>query len=216
MKKLFISRDLAADSPLRPWAAAKGVELHARSLLSFTGKPFAAPEADWWFFYSSRAVQFSIHALAGLAGRPRLAALGAGTARALEEAGLRPDFVGRGQPAAVAAQFRRVAGGLTVFFPRAEQSRKTVQTLLQDDVRVLDAVCYANAAVPPPAPIEADIYVFTSPLNVAAYCDHFTLPEGALVVAIGPSTGSALRDRKIGYSVAEDPTEEALVGLLEG
>jgi uroporphyrinogen-III synthase len=214
VKKLFISRELAGDSPLRPWAAAHGVDLHAQSLLSLKGKPVDAPEADWWFFYSPRAVQFSLDQLRALPELPRLAALGPGTARALAEEGLRPDFVGRGQPEAVAKQFQRVAGGLTVFFPRAEQSRKTVQQLLQDDLTVLDAVCYDNRAVPPAETIAADVYVFTSPLNVAAYCDHHQLEENSQVIAIGPSTAAALAARDIPHQVTPEPTETALVELL--
>lgn len=215
MKQLFISRELAEDSPLRAWAKARGVGLVAQSLLSFSGQAFDPPTADWWFFYSSRAVQFSLAELRAQGGQPRLAALGPGTARALEAEGLPPDFIGRGQPAAVAEQFRRVAAGLSVFFPRAERSRKTIQEILREDIDVLDAVCYRNAAVPPPGPIAADVYVFTSPLNVSAYCDHHPIHDDGLVVAIGPSTGGALDDRGLDHLTTARPTEVALVQLLE-
>ena len=57
---VFITRNLKSDSPLLHWSREKGVEVVGRSLLRFEAVPFEAPrQADWWFFYSSRAVQFS-------------------------------------------------------------------------------------------------------------------------------------------------------------
>lgn len=210
---VFISRDLAAASPLLPWAEQRGATLLARSLLRFAALPFVAPvAADWWFFYSSRAVHFSAAALP--TPPPRLAALGPGTAAALAARGLKSDFVGEGSPAAVAIAFRAQCRGQEVFFPRARQSRKTVQRAIQDTATVLDAVCYDNVAVAQPEPIVADIYIFTSPLNVAAYLDHQPLAPGARVLAIGPSTGAALAERGVAYALAEAPSEEALVQLL--
>ena len=57
---VFVSRDLKAGGPLASWADGGSHRIVAKSLLSFTAVPFAAPAgADWWFFYSSRAVQFA-------------------------------------------------------------------------------------------------------------------------------------------------------------
>ena len=192
---IFISRNLAADSPLRAWALEQGRELLGRSLLRFEPVAFTPPaDADWWFFYSSRAVAFGLAGGDPPAGT-RLAAMGAGTAAALRQRGWEPAFTGVGYPEEVARQFGEVAAGRRVFFPRARQSRRSVQAALADRVTVLDAVCYDNVADPPPAPIVAEVYVYTSPLNVAAYLDHWAHAPGARVVAIGPSTAGALRER---------------------
>lgn len=211
---VFISRDYdpaAPAGPLQRWAATASSRLVARSFLEFTPVDFTPPVADWWFFYSPRAVKFSLHRLpAGV----RLAALGAGTAAALP-AGRSADFVGAGQPAAVAEALAGVAAGQRVFFPRARRSRLSVQTLVADRLTVLDAVCYDNRSRPAAEPILADVYVFTSPLNVAAYLDHQPLAEGARVVALGPSTGAALRGHGLEVEELATPTEEALVGVLE-
>ncbi|MBC6993516.1 uroporphyrinogen-III synthase [Neolewinella lacunae] len=210
---VFISRAVAATSPLLAWAEQRGATLLARSLLRFAALPFAAPEAaDWWFFYSSRAVQFSAAALP--TPRPRLAALGPGTAAALVARGLTPDFVGEGNPEAVASAFQDHCRGQRVFFPRARQSRQTVQRAIQDTATVLDAVCYDNVAVAQTEPILADVYIFTSPLNVAAYLDHQPLAPGARVLAIGPSTGAALAERGVECELAEQPGEEWVVAML--
>ena len=208
---IFISRSLSADSPLRAWASQQGYSLHEQSLISFAAVPFAAPaSADWWFYYSSRAVRF-----AGVPpGGVRLAALGDRTAAALRERAGRVDFCGVGQPEQVARQFAEVAGGQRVFFPRARASRRSVQHALRDRITALDAVCYDNRPAPPAAPIEARVYIFTSPLNVAAYLAHFPLAVDAGVLAMGPSTAAALTARGIPCTHPDQPTEAALLPLV--
>ena len=208
---IFISRHLKPESPLLRWGRERGIEVRGQSLLRFEAVPFTAPgPCDWWFFYSSRAVEFA----GSVPETSRLAAIGSGTARALLARSLRVDFCGAGDPASVADDFLAVAAGRQVFFPRARQSRRSVQSLLADRVTVLDAVCYDNVAAPPPAAISADTYVFTSPLNVAAYLDHHALAQGARVLAIGPSTGAALLERGVACEWPDNPSEESLAELL--
>ncbi|SEQ96458.1 uroporphyrinogen-III synthase [Neolewinella agarilytica] len=209
---VFISRSLSAQSPLAAWAEAGGHNLLAHSLIDFRPVPFSPPgQADWWFFYSSRAVEFAL-----LQGIPavKLAAMGPGTAKTLQKLAGRVDFVGAGKPEEVAEAFGERARGQQVFFPRARQSRKTVQTLLDDQIRVLDDICYNNIAVPQQTPILAEVYIFTSPLNVSAYVDHQALTAGAGVIAIGPSTAAALTVRGVNCLVAASPDEEAVVSVL--
>ncbi|WP_157974294.1 uroporphyrinogen-III synthase [Lewinella sp. IMCC34183] len=209
---IFISRKLKGDSPLRQWTDSVGERLEARSLLAFAAVPFTAPaDADWWFFYSSRAVTFAGEVPDGT----KLAAIGGGTAATLLTAGRRVDFCGDGHPERVAEDFLAVAEGRRVFFPRARQSRLSVQSALTDRLTVLDAVCYDNRPAPPREPIEARTYIFTSPLNVAAYLDHFALSPGARVLAIGPSTGGELERRGIPCTWPAESSEAGLVELLE-
>ncbi len=208
---VFISRNLKSDSPLLHWSREKGVEVVGRSLLRFEAVPFEAPrQADWWFFYSSRAVQFS----GTIPETVKKAAIGSGTASALLRRSSSVDFCGAGSPIEVAAEFLAVCEGRRVFFPRARQSRLSVQKALRDRVTILDAVCYDNRAAPPSAPITADTYIFTSPLNVSAYLDHYPLTAGSRILAIGPSTGAELLRRGISCEWPELPSEWDLVGLL--
>ena len=208
---VFVSRNLKPNSPLLAWGRARGIEVRGQSLLRFEAVPFAAPgPCDWWFFYSSRAVEFA----GDIPEATRLAAIGSGTARAMAARSLPVDFCGGGDPASVAEDFLAVAAGRQVFFPRARQSRRSVQTLLSDRLTVLDAVCYDNVAAPPPSAIPADTYIFTSPLNVAAYLDHYALNKEARVLAIGPSTGAALLDRGVDCEWPDNPSEGSLSDLL--
>ena len=216
MQTVFITRDLTPDSPLLAWAAARRITIFHRSLLQFEPVRFRVPpRADVWFFYSSRAVEFSINGLDKVDRMPKLAAMGAGTAAALEKIGFPVDFVGQGDPWEVARQFGEFVTGGAVFFPRARQSRRSVQRLLPEGVRVIDAICYDNVAVADPPAVVADVYVFTSPLNVEAYLGAHELPAGARVVAIGPSTGAALRAKGVVYAEAAEPSESGLRAVLE-
>lgn len=209
---VFISRKLKPESPLLRWAEARGNAVISRSFLSFEAVLFTAPtDADWWFFYSPRAVEFGLR---GVSSKTCLAAIGPGTADCLIKAAGRVDFTGDGNPKRTAKAFGKVANGQRVFFPRASQSRLSIQTMLMDRVDVLDAVCYYNVPSPATAPENADVFVFTSPLNVAAYVDHQPLPEKARVIAIGPSTGNALLERGIDCAWPEDASEDGIIGLL--
>ncbi|WP_420460741.1 uroporphyrinogen-III synthase [Neolewinella sp.] len=209
---IFISRRLAPASPLRQWAASRGETIHAQSLLTFAAVPFDPPtDAHWWFFYSPRAVQFA----GTVPSDVRTAAIGSSTAEKLYATIQRVDLCGNGNPEQVAEDFLAVAHGDRVFFPRARQSRLSIQTALINRIEVLDAVCYDNRPVPPAAPILANTYIFTSPLNVAAYLDHHPLPEGARVLAMGPSTGGELARRGVGSVWPAVAGEVGLVGLLD-
>ena len=213
--RIFITRDYDPGVPpgtLQKWCAESDNELIAKSLLRFDFVPFVPRfRADWWFFYSPRAVEFAAFLLPN---GTRIAAMGLGTTAAL--APRKVDFTGEGSPAAVAEQFAALAAGQRVFFPRARQSRRSVEKMLGKRILAENAVCYDNQAVPPRDPISADVYVFTSPLNVAAYLDHHKLPDGARTVALGPSTAGALVQRGREGVVLERPTEQALVSCLNG
>lgn len=219
MLKLFITRYLDAGSPLSTWAEHTGNRIVGRSLLRFARVDFKVPtDCDWWFFYSPRAVAFSANRLALLPmPLPRLAAMGPGTAAALlaHDYALKADFTGSGSPADVARAFGEIAGGRRVFFPHARQSRKTVQTLLLNTVRVRAAICYDNQAVRDPGYEPADVYVFTSPLNVRTYLSAHELPDGARVIAIGPSSAQALASFGVRAEVAAEPSEAGIITLLD-
>ena len=215
MPTIFITRELDPDSPIHHWAAAHGVTTVARSLLRFTALPFRAPKrADVWFFYSSRAVEHSIAAVEDVAKLPRLAALGPGTAATLEAHGFPAHFIGSGDPVDVSRQFTESIPPGVVFFPRARQSRKSVQRMLPDAYTIIDAVCYDNVAVPDARPVVADVYVFTSPLNVEAYVGRHDIRATAHVIAIGPSTGKALTERGLTFQTCQEPTEASIIDCV--
>jgi len=200
------------------WATRAGVKVIDRSLLRFAPVRFVPPErSDWWFFYSPRAVEFGASRLALLSmPLPKLAAMGPGTAAALRahEYCLKSSFVGEGSPEEVARAFGEVARGQRVFFPRARQSRLSVQGLLKGVIQAQDAICYDNQSVKEPDFVQADIFIFTSPLNVRTYLSAHPLPAEARVIAIGPSTAQALASFGVRSEVAKESSENGVLSLL--
>ncbi len=124
-KKVFITRELSPESPLRQLLEPQGFVITGRSLIDFSAMNFVLPPAfDWVFFYSAQGVRFFFEGLekSGIAlpENVRLGAIGSGTARLLEKA----DFIGDGTSEATAAAFAKLAAGQRVLFPRAENSRQ--------------------------------------------------------------------------------------------
>lgn len=216
MKKIFITRHLDADSVFNKTLRLNGFEVIGQSLVKFSPVSFGKlPSADWIFFYSKNAVRFF---LAGLNHQTILgyktAALGAGTANVLAEAGYTPDFIGNGDPSAVAESFLQVAEKQRVLFPRASDSRQSVQRLLGNRVKAEDLVVYENIAKQEFQIPDCQLLAFTSPLNAKAYFSKYR-PKGEVVIAIGEATADTLRALQISAEIyiAADPSENALAEL---
>lgn len=218
---LFVSRPLDADSPIARYATEHAHTLTAFSLVAFEAVPFALPRPwpHWIFFYSKQGVRFFFEQLAAfrqtLPEGIRLAAIGPGTARAIRAAGHTPDFVGMGHPEATARAFRQMAQGCRVLFPRAETSRRSVQQLVADAVEVVDLVVYRNTIRTDLTLPDAEVLVFTSPLNAEAWYGQRPPRPDQHVVAIGHTTARALYALGIeGVRVARRPDEESIVEVL--
>jgi uroporphyrinogen-III synthase len=213
--KVFISRTLAADSVFRTHLTQAGFEVFGESLVRFSDVPFVvAPDADWIFFYSKTAVSFFFKNVDfSFFKQKKIAAIGAATAFFLKEKyGIAAEFIGTGEPTTTAAAFEKEAQGKKVLFPRAETSQQSVQLLLSDKIEVSDIVVYRNEMRRDFERVEADILVFTSPLNARAFVARQVdfLPHQT-VVAIGTTTQKALLS--LGFkniTLAQTPTEAAL------
>lgn len=216
MKQVLITRELPEQSKFMQMLKAHGFAVKGESLVKFTVVEFSAvPLTDWIFFYSKNAVRFFVEGLqkAGLdfPDDAFLAALGPGTAKAIREYGRQVGFEGDGDPENTARLFLPLAYGRRVLFPRAENSRRSVQDLLLGHIQILDLVVYRNEVRRDFDAGTEDFLVFTSPLNVNAYFQKNSLRAGQIVVAIGHTTGEALEKMGItGFHVADQPTEEAL------
>lgn len=213
---VFVTRDLSPDSPLWSQLTGAGYLLSARSLLRFEPVPFDPPApTDWIFFYSSRAVTYFLD---GLAIPPdatvHLATMGSGTAATLRDRLRKADFVGSGRPPEVARVFAdRLGAGVSVLFPRARRSRRSVQDRLPTRINVVDLIVYDNAiATELPVP-GTDIAVLTSPLNAEAYLAATAQPAPQLV-AIGASTERFLLAQGHRCVTATTPDEASLVKLI--
>jgi uroporphyrinogen-III synthase len=220
MATVFITREMTSDSPLRARLETAGHAVWGQSLVAFRGAGHwtfdAWPRLDWIFFYSSRGAEFLAEGLQGapLPGYVRLAALGPGTARAIERIwGRTADFVGSGEPLETSRAFAEAARGHTVLFPRARHSEQSVRRLLEDSVQSVDWVVYENVPLDEFACPVAEVLLFTSPLNARAYYTHCA-PRGEKVLAIGETTAKALRE--LGQAkvwVAERASEDSLADL---
>lgn len=210
MKRVFISRDLKEGSAFRQILEQSNWEVYGASLIQLDALPFEYDlELDWIFFYSRNAVHFFFDGLAKAIPRSiKLGCIGESTAKVLP----RPaDFIGNGEPASTATSFLELAKGQKVLFPRAKNSRKSIQQLLEGQIDAEDVVVYENKpkaefSVPP-----VDVLVFTSPLNAQAYFQKYSLTTLQKVVAIGHTTAAALRQMGIEeISIALKPYEEDL------
>ncbi len=218
---LFVSRTLEPHSPIARFARKGAHQLTAFSLVAFEGVPFTLPTPwpQWIFFYSKQGVHFFFERLAALrqtlSPQVRLAALGPGTARALHKAGHTPHFIGTGDPQATARAFRQMAQGQRVWFPRAQHSRRSVQRLLNDAIHARELVAYRNTIRRELDLPQADVLVFTSPLNAQAWYQQRSHQPEQAVVAIGPTTARSLHALGIVHvHLAPRPSEQAIVEVL--
>ena len=173
------------------------------------------PASDWIFFSSKKAVHYFFDQSAP-AGLPRLAAIGPGTAAALAAASGRAiEFSGNGDPGTTATLFAAQADGQTVLFPGAQKSRRSIQRLLEGRIHVLDLPVYKSTPLTNPPQIDADVLVWTSPLNALSYFSHHDLLPGQRLIAIGEPTAEQLRG--MGYAqiiCAEMTSEDSLVAAV--
>jgi len=154
----------------------------------------------------------------------RVAAIGSGTAAALEARGVRPDLVpARFVAEALLDSFPAPAEpGERVLLARAEHARDVLPEGLAGQGYAVDVLALYRtvAAAPDSAAVEAvragavDAITFTSSSTVANFCDLVgELPEPQpLVASIGPVTSRAAVDR--GLHVGAEGVEHTLDGLV--
>jgi len=222
-KRVFISRFLKENSTFKRALLAEGWQVHGESLLDFQAVPFEKiPAADWVFFYSKKGVRFFFEqqqtAAIPLPLTMRFATIGEGTARVIQGFGIQPDFIGTGEPASTAQAFSRLAKGQHVIFPQAAQSRQSIQTHLQEQIRAHNLIVYTNSMRTDFQLPAFDILVFTSPMNAEAYFAQKSWQAQQKVVAIGQTTARALTQLGITeVPIAEQPDEQHLAeAVLEG
>jgi uroporphyrinogen III methyltransferase/synthase len=192
---------------------------------------------DLLIFTSANAVQATARELsaAGLDSRafagPRLCAVGPGTARALEELGLRPDLV-PGDHRAEGILDLLPSGrirGQRILLPRAAVAREVLPETLRQRGAQVDVVAAYVTGLPEDDPQtrpgllaleagELDVLTFTS-ASTAQNLAQLVGPRlaeqcrGKLVAAIGPVTRDACR--QVGLEVGVMPDEYTLPALME-
>ena len=220
LQSIFITRPLASSSSFLNKLAGYPFEIEGYSLIQFSPVLFSVvPVTDWIFFYSRHAVTFFFRRVNELEleirERTKWAAIGPATAKALKTYVSSIDFTGDGNPVSTAKQFKEVGNGQTVLFPRAQSSRQSIQKLLARNIQAMDLIVYVNEMDSGKACPEADILVFTSPLNAKAYFEKRKPKKNQGIVAIGNTTAATLK--KLGIKsifIANEPSEEALAKTI--
>lgn len=191
--------------------------------LALAADRLSAGTYDWVAVTSANAVGRLLAALDDRSVPPsvRWAAVGAGTARALERGGLRADLVpDRSVSEALADAFPGAEGAGAVLFPRAQIVRGALAAGLRDKGWTVDeVVAYRTVAGDPdPAVVESarrcEAIAFTSSSTVARSLDLLGadgLPP--LVVTIGPTTSDSARGSGLRVAVEADP--HTLDGLVD-
>jgi uroporphyrinogen-III synthase len=161
------------------------------------------------------------------AGGVHVAAVGPGTARALEAAGLAVDLVPTGEASAegLLAAWPPPAPDATerVLFPRGDLAAPTLtEGLRARGFEVDDVVAYRTVPAPtPPDDVRADwaagaigAALLTSASTVRALVDGLGAPPaGTLLIAIGPST--AAEAERLGLPLAAVAAEQTMTGLVD-
>ncbi len=188
---------------------------------------------------SPTAVGFLIEAVRAAGGTPldgaRVAAVGPGTARAFEDAGVRPAIVAsRADADGLAGDLApRIRAGDRVLVVRPESgARDVLPRALEERGARVDAVpFYRTVAAPACADLarrlvagEYDVAVFSSPSTFARLLEGAGDAEPRVLaalrslrtVAIGPVTASAMAARGVDPdAVAAAPTDDAVAAAVE-
>lgn len=173
-----------------------------------------------WLLFASRSAVEAWDALGLPLARPphgpRLGAVGASTTAALARLGAAVDIVGepaRAEGLASAFLAHPAAAG-PVGLPRGDRSRDTLERLVTEAGLSVDPlVLYETRPEPWQGSIDADAIVVASPSAAAGLPSR---PDrSSAIVAIGPVTGAALRERGLDPWIADRPDAGAILARLD-
>jgi hydroxymethylbilane synthase len=216
--KVFISREIGENNYLRRALNNHNIEIEGRSLIRTFPivnilDPFYLKNIDWIFFSSRNGVEYFFKLKPALSKRIKFGVVGRGSEDALRRQGHLAGFVGEsGDIKEVAEDFAALVKGLTVMFPRAQDSLLSIQKSLSADTKIVDLPIYETVIVDELDQTHADVLIFTSPSNVDAYFADNLLDPGQQVIAIGNSTGKKFDEMGVSYTLPYSPDE---IGLAE-
>jgi uroporphyrinogen-III synthase len=203
--KLVVTRPRAQADELVARLEALGHEVAVCPLIDvepLAGEPIDVDEYDWVVVTSRNGVAELLRRARGRL--PRVAAIGPGTAQALEEAGVQVELVPRvSTQEGLLAELPRPAG--RVLLAAAEGARR----LLVDELGADFVPLYRTRELRPELPADAELVVLASASAARAFA---ALGTGLPAVSIGPQTTAAARELGVRV-VAEAPTHD-LDGLV--
>jgi uroporphyrinogen-III synthase len=211
MKSIYITKELEDVTQLKQFCAFQNIDLHAQSQLNFEAVPFTVTEPfEVVFFSSVRAGRFFLRSYDGPLSSLQFACIGEETAQKFN---IEFAFVGKeaGNPEKVAEKFKNWLGDKRLLIPHSSLSHKTIAETIPSSQ--CESVCVYNTLLSPQSIPESEVYVFTSPSNLAAFLQKNQVPESAKVIAWGNTTEKALRNSKV--QVSKTLNKAQLEELLE-
>lgn len=217
MKSIFITRNISPNSVFVKQLKERPFHISGQSFIEFSPVAFESfPTTDWIFFYSRKAVSFFAKQLTNIPQKVKYAAMGQGTAEEMNRYHFPIHFVGAGEGSRTSKAFFKKANQQSVLFPQAKNSRQTIQELLDGQLEMHSLIVYDNQIIDNIPLIDANILIFTSPMNVQAYFSTHSLLDHQQVIAIGSTTAEALRSFDIeDVKVARVPSEEGLAEAVK-
>lgn len=218
MIRVYISRKLGGDSPIRSVCNAHQIKLHDHSLLKFELIPYQTIAlTPWIFFYSKNGVKFFFEQLQmPISENVKYGAMGKPTADAIQAYDTRAiAFIGKGAPAKVATQFQSILEGGSVLFVKAKYSRSSIEKKMIG-ITKFPLIVYNNSVVDNlPMIVDTDIIMLTSPMNATTYLSNYEVPPKAKIIAIGPTTAKEIHaNTHHNILIAKEPTEASMATLL--
>ena len=208
MVKVFISRELEGNSKFK-LLEKEGVKLIDQSLLSFESLDFEFPvKTDWLIFYSRRGVQYFAEKFPEISPKIKLAAVGRKTGEMLKKYFGRVDFQGEGEVESYSDFFKKVIENENLTVVRAAHSASGLVEKLNVGNRISEIIAYHNSPAKNISQINADIYIFTSSMNVEAFFTVNAVQSAAYYIAIGQPTAEKLRTFGVENVIISESTEE--------
>ena len=211
MKSIYITKELEDVTQLKQFCAFQNIDLHAQSQLNFEEVPFSIEKPfEVVFFSSVRAGRFFLRNYDGPLSSLQFACIGEETAQKFN---IEFAFVGKeaGNPEKVAEKFKNWLGDKRLLIPHSSLSHKTIAETIPSSQ--CESVCVYNTLLSPQSIPECEVYVFTSPSNLAAFLQKNQVPEAAKVIAWGNTTEKALGNSKV--QVSKTLIKAQLEELLE-
>lgn len=177
------------------------------------------PFTDWVFFSSRNCVKYFFEQGLMIPEVASVAAIGSGTAEELKNQGIAISFQGNdGEVGETALAFLNQVKGKSVLFPIGDQSLRTVQKTLENEVECHDIIVYKQVANPNFKAEGADIFVFTSPALFDAFSNKDLL-KNKKIVSIGATTkkhleASGFANVIASYQTSEQALADTVCGLL--
>ena len=215
-KSIFLSKPLEELELLPDFCLENNLELRAHSFLSFEAVPFSFNfEFDVVFFASPRAAKFFLDKVQLT--NKWIAVAGESTQKFVEKLGFQVQFcpTNSGSVSESSIEFANWVGNKKVLFPTSDRSHKSYTKQLSKN-QFETIITYKTQISTQNIGIN-DVYVFTSPSNVAGFLKNNAFPSQAKIVAWGETTYNEL-SRSIDKNqlvMLEQSSEEAFCNFYK-